>query len=80
MNKTTPEKLYARVALADPMREEILRLLFGKIEGLPFYKIKRMLNIDVDPPILLCQREAVGVLSSVRVPRLLPHEGVLDGT
>ena len=68
MNKTTPEKLYARVALADPMREEILRLLFGKIEGLPFYKIKRMLNIDYEAALYRN-------LNTLRLANLIERKG-----
>jgi DNA-binding transcriptional ArsR family regulator len=47
MSKTLAEKVYARVmvALADPIREEILRLLLGKSDGLPFTEIGITLEI-----------------------------------
>ncbi len=41
------EKIYARVmvALADPMREEILRLLLDRREAMPFTEIENALGI-----------------------------------
>jgi len=50
MSKTLAEKVYARVmvALADPIREEILRLLLGKSDGISFTKIKNKLKIQND--------------------------------